>query len=143
MRRRLATILVLWLVRGTYIIAGDEDARCGMLNAEGHVKDGASYYWMIQSLVIETSLPPNPDAEMVKTIHFLLSSPLLNPLPAMCQGVANSPDIESFQTCTKLDGKLMDDPWLSFSYNFLLEGFVQMNQTWTCDFGGNRCVFAG
>src|SRR6185503_8302367 len=97
------------------------------------VKTGEAYSWTIQGLVIETTAPRGTTAEPVTTIRFLLSCELLNPRPALCQGTAHPPDIEEFQPCTKYDGTPLEDPWVSFSYNFLLEGFAQMNQTWTCD----------
>jgi len=120
----------------------DDDPRCGMLNTSGHVKDGAAYSWMIQSLVIDSYPAAGPGFEPVATIRFLLSSPLLAPLPALCQGTAHSPEVEESQSCTHYDGTPMEDPWLSFSYSFLLEGFAQMNQTWTCERAGNKYVFS-
>jgi len=133
MRHGLSIVLLACSVSRAGGATDDDDPRCGMLDDSGHVRNGASYSWMIQGLVIESFPPPNPDTEAMTTIRFLLSSPLLAPLPALCQGVAHPPERDEFQSCTHYNGTPMEDPWLSFSYNFLLEGFAQMNQTWTCN----------
>jgi len=129
MKPRPALLLAAWLVRPAL---GDDEARCGVLDAAGRVRAGAGYNWTLHSLVVDTAAGP------ATTVRFLLSSPLLTPRPALCWATTRPSDAGAFQSCTNFNETPLQDPWVSFSYGVPRDGFVQVRQTWTCDRAGNK-----
>lgn len=114
-----------------------EDVGCRVVDAAGNVKDGASYTWIMQNFTIYTPPPQETNNEMPSTIRFLLSGSLLQS-SVLCQGATHSPDLYEWQSCTLEDGSALKNSWLSYSYSFLIQGYLQLNQTWFCERNNKR-----
>jgi hypothetical protein len=114
----------------------DDDVRCSVLKADGNIKDKAQMTWRVQNLTIDSLNGDAADIGPRSRISFNLSNSLLQPV--LCQGLEHSPEVHEFQLCRWQGGEAMNDPWVSFSFNFLLEGFIQINTTWSCTRGSRR-----
>ena len=114
-----------------------DDVGCQVVDAAGNIKEGASYAWTLRNFTIDTPPPREASVETSRTIRFLLSGPLLQS-PVLCQGPTHSPDLYEWQSCNLEDGSSLKNAWLSYSYSFLIEGYLQLNQTWFCERNNKR-----
>ena len=104
---------------------------CTLLDSNGRVRDDATYSWTIRNLTVDTApqLVGSTDPIGPRNVSFTVSSPDVDPA-AHCSGVRAAPEDDLWHSCA-VDST---DPstWLTFSSDFLINNYVELNQTWAC-----------
>ncbi len=117
---------------------------CSLLNADGTVRDDATYAWTVHNLTVDTapalSFSGGDDVIGPRNVSFVVSSPALHEIAA-CRGPRYTPEDDVWQSCqpkTTDSSSSADSVWLTFSTDFLITNYVQLNQTWICQAGERR-----
>ncbi|KAH8887861.1 hypothetical protein GQ53DRAFT_768170 [Thozetella sp. PMI_491] len=106
--------------------------------ADGRVADNAYHSWKVWNFTLDTAQMAKE--EPLKTMtRFSLRSPLMH-APIRCWGLMHPSDVYEFQDCEGENATALEDPWISFDYNFLLDNYLQINETWKCPGKGTKSV---
>ena len=106
------------------------DLRCSVLDDDGNIRADSSYSWLVRDFSLDSVKQPDSKAALT-TARFTLRTPLL-PEPVSCGGSMHPADVYEFLACSTSPAAPLEDPWISFDYNFLLDNYLQINQTWRC-----------
>ncbi len=106
------------------------DPRCAALNTDGGIRDGFTHSWIVQNFTLDTFQHGETGASTTNARFTLRTSLLADPI--ICSGIMHPADVYEFQGCTAKDARTLEDPWISFNYNFLLDNYLQINETWRC-----------
>lgn len=113
---------------------------CTLLDTNNHVRDGASYSWTLTNLAVDTAPPASSSTDPIvpRNVSFTVSSPDISP-PVHCSGARAAPEDNVWHECHV--GSSEANTWLTFSSDFLINNYVELNQTWACQTTkGNRAT---
>ncbi|OAA62861.1 hypothetical protein SPI_04401 [Niveomyces insectorum RCEF 264] len=152
-RTRLLSLCLGHLLSLHAAHAAGPDRPCGsLLDADGTVTADASYSWALRNLTVDTALlppssqPPPGDSPSdtigPRNVSFVLATPVVD-RPVHCTGSRYPPDDNFWQPCTVSGSSSggndsVPDVWLTFSTDFLIDNYVEINQTWVCQANGRR-----
>ncbi len=123
-------------LRGFLPAPSPDDLRCSVLDDDGNIRADSSYSWQVQDFSLDSL--KQPDNELALTTARFTLRTLLLAEPVSCRGLMHPADLYEFQACSTSPAAPLEDPWISFDYNFLLDNYLQINQTWRCQRGTSR-----